>query len=88
RSDGEMFWFLSNGVHDGTGRPLMPGFGDRLSEGERRDLIDFVRTLADAEPGDNAPLHHRHRCQRPSRLHLRTTQRPANRSLPDARVGT
>ena len=43
---GDLFWWVTHGI-PGTG---MPGFGDRLSEGERWDLINFVRALASAEP--------------------------------------
>jgi putative copper resistance protein D len=42
---GDLFWWLSYGI---TGR-AMPGFHDRLSEEERWDLVNFLRTLAAAE---------------------------------------
>jgi putative copper resistance protein D len=42
---GDLFWWLSYGI---AGSP-MPGFGDRLSEEERWDLINFLRALAAAE---------------------------------------
>ena len=41
RSDGELFYVLTNG----HGR--MPGEGERLPENSRWDLINFVRTLDD-----------------------------------------
>jgi putative copper export protein/mono/diheme cytochrome c family protein len=58
-SDGEMFWFLANGIRDSNGKPAMPGFADRLSENDLWVLIDYVRTLAGAEPdGSKSPVHH------------------------------
>ena len=42
---GDFFWWLTHGVK----RSAMPGFGDRLGEDERWDLINFLRTLAAAE---------------------------------------
>ncbi|MCI0545699.1 MAG: CopD family protein [Candidatus Rokubacteria bacterium] len=42
---GDLFWWLSHGITAGG----MPGFGDRLSEEERWDLVNYLRTLAAAE---------------------------------------
>ena len=42
---GDLFWWLTNGI---DGSP-MRGFGDRLSEEARWDLINFLRTVAAAE---------------------------------------
>lgn len=42
---GDFFWWLSYGIQDSA----MPGFGDRISEEERWDLINFLRTLSAAE---------------------------------------
>ncbi len=42
---GDLFWWLSHGI---AGSP-MPGFGDRLSEEQRWDLINFLRALSAAE---------------------------------------
>lgn len=59
RSDGEMFWLVANGMRDGNGELAMPGSAGDLSEEQIWDLIDYVRTLAGAEPDGNAvPVHH------------------------------
>jgi putative copper resistance protein D len=42
---GDLFWWLTHGIP----RSGMPGFGDRLAEDDRWDLINFLRTLAAAE---------------------------------------
>jgi putative copper export protein/mono/diheme cytochrome c family protein/peroxiredoxin len=42
---GDLFWWLTHGI---KGSP-MPGFGDRLSEEERWDLVNYLRALAAAE---------------------------------------
>lgn len=42
---GDLFWWLTRGIRGSS----MPGFGDRLSEEDRWDLINFLRTLAAAE---------------------------------------
>jgi len=42
---GDIFWWLAYGMKGSA----MPGFHDRLSEEERWDLINFLRTLAAAE---------------------------------------
>jgi putative copper resistance protein D len=42
---GDLFWWLSYGMKGSA----MPGFHGRLSEDERWDLINFLRTLAAAE---------------------------------------
>ncbi len=38
---GDLFWWLSHGIPRGG----MPGFGERLSEDQRWDLVNFVRAL-------------------------------------------
>jgi putative copper resistance protein D len=43
-SAGDIFWWLTHGIA-GSG---MPGFRDRLSEGERWDLVNFLRALSAA----------------------------------------
>jgi mono/diheme cytochrome c family protein len=40
--NGEMFWWITNGVADPGGAALMPGFGSVLTEDDRWALIDFV----------------------------------------------
>jgi putative copper resistance protein D len=42
---GDFFWWLTGGIKNSA----MPGFGDRLGEDERWDLINFLRTLSAAE---------------------------------------
>jgi putative copper resistance protein D len=42
---GDLFWWVTHGI---PGTP-MPGFGHRLSEEERWDLINYLRALAAAE---------------------------------------
>jgi mono/diheme cytochrome c family protein len=41
--DGELFWWITNGVTDPEGAALMPGFGSGLSQDDRWALIDFIR---------------------------------------------
>jgi putative copper export protein/mono/diheme cytochrome c family protein len=41
--DGELFWWLTNGVQNGEGSALMPAFGSVLTENDRWALIDFIR---------------------------------------------
>ncbi len=41
--DGELFWWLTQGIRAGDGEQVMPGFGAVLSEEQRWALIDFVR---------------------------------------------
>ena len=56
RSDGEMFWLVSKGLG-----AAMPGFDATLTDLQRWSVIDYVRSLAGAEPGDSpAPSHHHH----------------------------
>ncbi len=43
--EGDLFEWLTNGIP----RTPMPGFGDRLGEPERWDLINFLHAQADAE---------------------------------------
>jgi len=42
---GDLFWWVTHGIRGSS----MPGFGDRLSEEDRWDLINFLRALAAAE---------------------------------------
>lgn len=41
---GDLFWWIGHGIPRGG----MPGFGDRLGEEERWDLVNFVRALGAA----------------------------------------
>lgn len=41
--DGDLFWWITNGVTDPEGAALMPGFGSMLSETDLWALIDFIR---------------------------------------------
>ncbi len=41
--DGEMFWWLSHGIHTPEGAQAMPGFAARLTDDQRWSLIDYVR---------------------------------------------
>src|SRR5206468_5264142 len=41
---GDLFWWISRGFP----RAEMPAFGDRLSEEERWDLVNFLRALSSA----------------------------------------
>jgi putative copper export protein len=40
--DGDLFWWITNGVTDPEGAALMPGFGSLFSEDDRWALIDFI----------------------------------------------
>jgi putative copper export protein/mono/diheme cytochrome c family protein len=42
-SDGELFWWLTDGIKSPEGEPAMPGFAATLTEEERWNLIDFIR---------------------------------------------
>ena len=42
-ADGEIFWWLSQGIRTPEGAQAMPGFAARLSEDERWSLIDYIR---------------------------------------------
>jgi putative copper export protein/mono/diheme cytochrome c family protein len=42
-SDGELFWWLAQGIAAPQGGLAMPGFAERLSEDDRWALIDYVR---------------------------------------------
>jgi putative copper export protein/mono/diheme cytochrome c family protein len=42
-SDGELFWWLTDGMRTPEGRQAMPGFGRALEEDERWALIDYIR---------------------------------------------
>ncbi|MDG3442587.1 CopD family protein [Nitrospirillum amazonense] len=44
-SEGDIFWWLSHGMPDPDGKPVMPAFADQLSEDERWALIDYIHTL-------------------------------------------
>jgi putative copper export protein/mono/diheme cytochrome c family protein len=50
-SDGELFWWLSQGIDAPRGGLAMPGFAAELSDDQRWDLIDYLR-------GHNAGLAH------------------------------
>ena len=41
--DGELYWWVTNGVADWRGNAVMPAFGSVLSEQDRWSLIDFIR---------------------------------------------
>ncbi len=41
--DGELFWWIKNGVADPNGAALMPTFGSILSDDDVWALIDFIR---------------------------------------------
>jgi putative copper resistance protein D len=42
---GDLFWWISNGLRESRGH----GFRDRLSDEERWDLVNFIRSLGGAE---------------------------------------
>ena len=42
-SDGELFWWLTDGITAPDGQPAMPGFAATLSADDRWALIDYVR---------------------------------------------
>jgi putative copper export protein/mono/diheme cytochrome c family protein len=42
-SDGELFWWLTQGIRAPAGGLAMPGFAHVLSDGERWSLIDYIR---------------------------------------------
>jgi len=42
-ADGELFWWLAQGIPAPDGRPAMPGFAATLSDEQRWDLIDYIR---------------------------------------------
>jgi putative copper export protein len=42
-TDGELFWWMTQGMKDEHGAAVMPGFGDRLSENDRWAVIDWIR---------------------------------------------
>jgi mono/diheme cytochrome c family protein len=48
-TDGELFWKISHG------RRPMPAFRDKLSDTERWQLVDFIRTLAQKTNAGVAP---------------------------------
>jgi len=41
--DGEMFWWLTDGIRAPDGSAAMPAFAETLSEADRWDLIDYLR---------------------------------------------
>lgn len=43
-TDGELFWKISKGI-----RGIMPGREDRMSEEERWNVVNYIRTLAKSE---------------------------------------
>jgi putative copper export protein/mono/diheme cytochrome c family protein len=60
-SDGELFWWLSAGIHGPDGAPVMPGFAAVLSEQDRWALIDLIRSRNPTLPaGAVATQHHHH----------------------------
>lgn len=46
RLDGEVFWHIQQGLQDRHGRRTMPGYADRLSDGDVWALIDAMKALA------------------------------------------
>jgi mono/diheme cytochrome c family protein len=48
-TDGELFWKISHG------RRPMPAFQDKLTDQERWELVDYIRTLARTPAGGAAP---------------------------------
>lgn len=48
-TDGELFWKISRG------RRPMPAFQEKLTEQERWELVDYIRTLARKPAGGAAP---------------------------------
>jgi putative copper export protein/mono/diheme cytochrome c family protein len=42
-SDGELFWWLTDGIRTPEGVKVMPGFADVLEEDQRWALIDYIR---------------------------------------------
>ena len=48
-TDGEMFWWLTQGIRTPTGVQAMPGFASRLGEDQRWAVIDYVRAHAIGE---------------------------------------
>jgi len=42
-SDGELFWWLTDGIRTPEGARAMPGFADVLDEDQRWAMIDFLR---------------------------------------------
>ena len=48
-TDGELFWKISHG------RRPMPAFREKLTEQERWELVDYIRTLARKPAGGAAP---------------------------------
>jgi mono/diheme cytochrome c family protein len=42
-SEGDLFWFISNGIEAPNGSKAMPGFAAGLSSEARWDLIDYLR---------------------------------------------
>ncbi len=42
-ADGELFWWLTDGIKTPEGEQVMPPFRDLLSDDERWNLIDFIR---------------------------------------------
>ena len=48
-TDGELFWKISHG------RRPMPAFQEKLTEQERWQLVDYIRTLARKPAGGAAP---------------------------------
>jgi len=49
RTDGELFWQITRG------RLPMPSFDDKLTDQERWELVDYIRTFASASASGNSP---------------------------------
>jgi mono/diheme cytochrome c family protein len=45
RTDGQLFWQITRG------RLPMPAFEDKLTDQQRWQLVDYIRTFADKSPG-------------------------------------
>ncbi len=44
--DGDLFWWVSDGMAGADGRPVMPGFADKMPEMERWAVVDFLHANA------------------------------------------
>ncbi|MBB6253763.1 CopD family protein [Nitrospirillum iridis] len=44
-SEGDIFWWLTHGMPDPDGKPVMPAFASQLTEDDRWALIDYIHTL-------------------------------------------
>jgi mono/diheme cytochrome c family protein len=50
-TDGQIFDWITNGF---PGSSAMPAFGQKLSDSQRWDLVNFIRTLA-SKPAQATP---------------------------------